>query len=349
MFCKSCGQQIADGAGFCQFCGSPQNDAAPAAAAAPAPAVPAPGAGYQQAAPARPAGPSPLANLFAGTATGVPTGGISGWVINLIGGDRGKTAKLLWRMLTVIGALLLVIHTFGLFFGKVLKFEALTLSLKYSLKDCIKMGALSESGSTVFTLIVEIVLTLAVLALIALAVMKFMLRDIPGILQMTGFAFGAVTIGKIMLMIWYFIMTSDADTEGAGGMVDYGMSFALIWSMLICGAFAFLFLMLAKEYAQYRETPAIPVPAGNVPGAAPAAYQPAAPAPAQAYQQPQAPVQPQAYQQPQAPVQPQAYQQPQAPIQPQAYQQPQAPVQPQPYQQPQAPVQPQNPQYPPYQ
>lgn len=284
MYCKACGQQIANGAVFCQFCGARQGTDA----RQPAPAQP------------MPAAPSQAAQLFRCSVSGVPESGISGKAISLLG-DREFGARLFWRILTLIGAVLLVIHTFGLYFGSVLKVVHHGLSMIFSLKSVISRIELSESVFTVFTLIFEIVCTLAVLGLLAFAVMKFLAHEIRGILQMLGLAFGAVAAGKIILVIWYFVLTSDI--KGKSNYADYSMCFALIWSLLVCAGLAVLFIFVSREYAQYRETPAIPVPAG-----APAAYQqPAAP---------QSPIPP-VYQQPAAP-QPPVQPYPQNPQNPQA-------------------------------
>ncbi len=270
MYCKACGQQIADGAVFCQFCGARQGTDA----RQPAPAQP------------MPAAPSQVTQLFRCSVSGVPESGISGKAISLLG-DREFGARLFWRILTLIGAVLLVIHTFGLYFGTVMNVTSFGIDMKFNLKKVISIGVLKESTFAVFTLIFEIVCTLAVLGLLAFAVMKFLAREIHGILQMLGLAFGAVAAGKILLIIWYFVITSDIDNGDE--YVDYGMSFSVIWSFLVCAGLTVLLIMVAKEYAQYRETPAIPVPAG-----ASAAYQqPAAPqSPVQPY--PQNPQNPQA-------------------------------------------------------
>ncbi len=70
MFCKTCGQQLNDGATFCTNCGTPIAAAAPAQQPA-APVQPAPQQPYQQPAPAyyapapaQPAAPSPIAQYL---------------------------------------------------------------------------------------------------------------------------------------------------------------------------------------------------------------------------------------------------------------------------------------------
>lgn len=323
MICSKCGQQVPDNVAFCRNCGTPTgvnaadaaNAAKQAAQQAAQAAAPQPGMAPQPGTAPQPGMPAPVqpAVVRSGVEIGVPGDGtITNILLNFMGPDHVKSAKLLWRIFAGVGAFFILLHTIGLWFGKALKVSVESFysdySLKYSFGKFCKNAEISESGITVITLILLILLTIGIIGMVALAVMKFLNNDVSDTFKFISFAFMGIAGGKLWLCIWNFILRTDVYESDS---IDVDLPFFLIFSLLVCVAFAALFFLLSKEFSRYKE----PVAARPV-----MAQQP----------YPQAPQQPFA----QAPQQPYA----QAPQQPY----PQAPQQPYP----QAPQQPQNPQNP---
>ena len=221
MFCRSCGKQIEDGSTFCKLCGAAQNDAAPAA----------------------PAGGSFLNSLSggmkSGEPSGIPTGGITGTVLGFMGKDQKKSVKTFWRVASVVGAILLMILAVSLFTGSAVTEDSL-LKMSFSFAGFWKVAMLGKGGITVLTLIVLIAADAAAVGFGSRCVRTFMSGDALGTLQKLARAFIAVTAGKVMLVIW------------ALGL-DGGIAGMLIFSLILTAALAFLFIVLAKEFKNYKE------------------------------------------------------------------------------------------------
>jgi len=299
MICSKCGQQVPDNVAFCRNCGTPTGvsaanaaNAAMQAAQAAQAAAPQPGTA-QQGMPVQPA------VVRTGEEVGVPAAGISGAVLGMMGPDRVKSAKLLWRILAGVGMFFAIFHIFGLWFGKVFAIDAdFDDYFATAFHSWCDSDVFEHSGLTLFIMVVEIIVSIAAAVCLVKAVMEFLAVDASETFKHLCISFGLIAGGKLFLVFWNLGIRSDLG-EGADEVVN--IPFLLFFSLVACIAFAALFWTLNSEFYRYRE-----------------------PAPAQAPQQPypQAPQQPYA----QAPQQPYA-QAPQQPY-PQAPQQPQNPQNP---------------------
>ncbi len=287
MICSKCGQQVPDNVAFCRNCGTPTGVNAAAATNA---AVQAAQQAQQQA--------QQPGIVRDGDDVGVPKAGLSGKVLDFMGPDRVKSAKLLWRIAAGVGAFFVLLHTFGLWFGTAIKYDIDSDFIPSKAKRFsyyCKSEVFENSGITIFIMLVLILLTLAAIGCLALAITKFLAVDASETFKFISFSFAGVAVGKIFLFIWNLAIRDDMG-EGASDYII--IPFALIFSLLVCIAFAALFWILNSEFYRYRE-PVAARPAGLPFGQAP--QQPYAP---QAPQQPYAPQAPQQPYAPQAPQQP---------------------------------------------
>ena len=278
MICSKCGQQVPDNVAFCRNCGTPTGVNAAAAT----------NAAVQAAQQAQQPG-----IVRDGDDVGVPKAGLSGKVLDFMGPDRVKSAKLLWRIAAGVGAFFVLLHTFGLWFGSAITSDYMSylslVGINKSFHSWCKSEVFENSGITLFAMIVLIILTIAAVACLALAVTKFLAVDASETFKFLSFGFISLVIGKGFLFIWNLGVRDDM---GEGADEAFEIPFLLIFSFLACIALAALFWILNSEFYRYRE-PVAARPAGLPFG-----------------QAPQAPQQPYAPQAPQQPYAPQAPQQP---------------------------------------